>query len=150
VILFAMMAVVPLVSAESSQTLIIPDSGKYPLPSLQVNNSMVPVILNQELITENQAGVYRIPTGSIILMSDDGINRLFDADGKQFLAVYDTGAHHTHTVPNGAFIDTEGNITYILSGNLLVMTVIDATERGIAMPTSPPVVASFSPMPPNE
>ena len=149
-VLIAIMAIVPQVSADSSQTLIVPNSGKYPLPALQVNNSMEPVILNQELSTVNQTGVYLVPTGSIILQSDDGINRVFNANGTQFLAVYDTGAHHTHTVPNGAFIDSEGNITYILSGNLLVMTIIDATERGIATPTPPPVVASFSPMPPNE
>ena len=30
------------------------------------------------------------------------------------------------------------------------MTIIDATERGIAMPTPALLVASFSPMPPNE
>jgi PKD repeat protein len=149
-VLIAMMAIVPQVSADSSQTLIVPNSGKYPLPALQVNNSMEPVILNQELSTVNQTGVYLVPTGSIILQSDDGINRVFEADGTQFLAVYDTGVHRTHAVPNGAFVDSEGNITYIVSGNLLVMTIIDATERGLATPTPPPVVASFSPMPPNE
>ena len=128
------------VPADTIQTLIIPDSGKYSLPLLQVNSSMEPVILNQELSTVDQVGVYRIPTGSIILLSDDGVNRVFDANGTQFLAAYDTGAHHTHSVPDGAFIDSEGNITYVLSGNLLVLTIIDATERGIAMPTPQPWV----------
>lgn len=150
VFIFIMVLAVAQVSADNIQIVIIPNSGKYPLPPLQINNSMEPVILNQELSTANQTGVYLVPTGSIILQSDDGINRVFDANGTQFLAIYDTGAHHTHTVPNGAFVDSEGNITYILSGNLLVMTIIDATERGIATPTPQPLVASFSPMPPNE
>lgn len=149
-VLIAILAVVILVSGNSSQMLLVPNSGKYPLPPLQVNNSMEPVILNQELSTMDQTGVYRIPSGSIMLLSDDGINRVFDANGTQLLAVYDTGAHHTHGVPNGAFVDSEGNITYILSGNTLVMTIIDATERGIATPAPQPVVASFSPLPPNE
>ena len=149
-ILAAVLAITPAVSADNIQTIIVPSTGKYSLPPLQVNNSMDPQVLNQELGTEDQPGIYRIPTGSVILQSDDGINRVFDANGTQFLAVYDTGAHHTHSVPNGAFVDSEGNITYILSNNLLVMTLIDATERGIATPTPAPVVASFSPMPPNE
>ena len=150
VVLIAIMPLVTPVSADNSQTVIVPNSGKYPLPSLQVNSSMEPVVLNKELSTVDQTGIYRIPEGSIILQSDDGINRVFDANGIQFLAVYDTGAHHTHSVPNSAFVDSEGNITYILSNNLLVMTVIDATERGMAMPTQPPIIASFAPMPPNE
>ena len=141
---------IPQVSADNIQTIIVPNTGKYSLPPLQVNNSMNPRVLNMELGTEDQPGIYRIPTGSVILQSDDGINRVFDANGTQFLAVYDTGAHHTHSVPNGAFVDSEGNITYILSNNLLVITIIDATERGIATPTPAPMVASFSPMPPNE
>ncbi len=136
--------------ASGTHELVIPGSGKYPLPLLQVNDSMIPVILNQELSTVNGTGIHVIPAGSVILRSDDGINRVFDAGGTQFLAVYDTGAHHTHSVPNGAFVDSEGNITYILSNNLLVMTIIDATQSGIAIPTLPPMVASFSPMPPTE
>ena len=150
VVLIAIMPLVTPVSADNSQTVIVPNTGKYPLPSLQVNSSMEPEVLNTELSTVDQTGIYRIPEGSIILQSDDGINRVFDANGIQFLAVYDTGAHHTHSVPNSAFVDSEGNITYILSNNLLVMTVIDATERGMAMPTQPPIIASFAPMPPNE
>jgi len=136
--------------ASSTHELVISSSGKYPLPILSVNDSLEPVILNQELSTVNGTGIHVIPAGSIILMSDDGINRVFDANGTQFLAVYDTGAHHTHTVPDGAFVDSQGNITYILSANRLVMTVIDATQSGIAIPTLPPIVASFSPMPPTE
>ncbi|PKL70691.1 MAG: hypothetical protein CVV30_04900 [Methanomicrobiales archaeon HGW-Methanomicrobiales-1] len=143
-VLIATVALVAQVSAENGQKIIIPDSGKYSLPALQVNNSMEPVILNQEFGTGDQAGVYLLPAGSIILQSDDGINRVFNAEGTQLLAVYDTGAQHTHSVPNGAFIDSEGNITYIVSGNLLVMTIIDATERGLAIPTPALLVASFA------
>jgi PKD repeat protein len=149
-VLAAVLAITPAVSADNIQTIIVPNTGKYPLPPLQVNTSIEPVVLNQELSTVDQPGIYRIPPGSVIILSEDGINRVFDANGIQFLAVYDTGAHHTHSVPNGAFVDSEGNVTYILSNNLLVMTIIDATEKGIATPTPAPVVASFSPMPPNE
>ncbi len=150
IILVAGMTLIMPVSADNIQTVVVPDTMKYSLPPLQVNNSMEPVVLNQELSTEDQPGIYRIPTGSVILYSDDGVNRVFDAGGIQFLAVYDTGAHHTHSVPNGGFVDSEGNITYILSNNLLIMTIIDATGSGIATPTLPPIVASFAPMPPNE
>ena len=145
----ALLVITSPASAGMMHTLTVP-AGKYPLPSLQVNDSMEPVILNPELSTVNETGIYVIPAGSILLMSDDGIDRVFDANGTQFLAVYDTGAHHTHTVPNGAFVDNEGNITYILTGSQLVMTIIDATARGIAQPTVQPVTASFSPMPPNQ
>jgi len=148
--IIALTLIVSPVCATTTHTLTIPGTGKYPLPPLQVNDSMEPVILNMELGTEDQPGVHRIPAGSIILLSDDGINRVFDAGGMQILAAYDTGAHHTHSVPNGAFIDTEGNITYILSGSQLVMTVIDVTARGVAQPTEQPVIASFSPMPPDQ
>ncbi len=150
IVVVAGMTLIMPVSADNIQTVVVPDTGKYSLPPLQVNNSMEPVVLNQELSTEDHPGIYRIPTGSVILRSEDGINRVFDANGTQFLAVYDTGAHHTHSVPNGAFVYSEGNITFILSNNLLIMTIIDATERGIATPTQPPIVASFAPMPPNE
>ncbi|MFA6361911.1 PKD domain-containing protein [Methanoregula sp.] len=144
-VIIALLMIISPASADTIHALTVP-AGKYPLPPLQVNDSMEPVILNQELSTVNDTGIYVIPAGSIILMSDDGINRVFDANGTQFLAVYDTGAHHTHTVPNGAFVDSEGNITYILSGNQLVMTIIDATATGIAQPTPQTVTASFSPM----
>jgi len=147
-VIIALLTITSPACASMMHTLTVP-AGKYPLPLLQVNDSMEPVILNQELSTENDTGIYVIPVGSIILQSDNGINRIFDANGTQFLAVYDTGAHHTHTVPNGAFIDTEGNITYILADSRLVMTVIDATAQGIAQPTPQPVTASFSPMSPN-
>jgi len=146
-VLIAMLALVAQVLADNSQALIVPNSGKYSLPPLQVNSSMEPVILNQELSTVEQTGVYPIPLGSIILQSDDGVDRVFYPNGTQFLAVYDTGAQHNHNVPNGAFVDSEGNITFVLSGNLLVMTIIDATGSGIATPTPALLVASFSPMP---
>ena len=146
-VLTAAMALVIPVLADSSRTQVVPASGKYPIPALQVNDSMEPVILNQGLGTVDQSDVYLIPSGSVILMSDDGIDRVFSANGTQFLAVYDNGAQHTHVVPNGAFVDSEGNITYVLSGNLPVETIIDATSRGMAPPTPAPLVASFSPMP---
>jgi len=148
-VIIAILTISSPVCAGTMHTLTVP-AGKYPLPPLQVNDSMEPVILNQELSTVNDTGIYVIPVGSILLMSDDGINRVFDANGTQFLAVYDIGTNHIHTVPNGAFVDTEGNFTYVLAGSRLVMTIIDATAQGIAQPTPREATASFSTMSPNQ
>ena len=46
-VLIAMLALVASVSADNSQTITVPNSGKYPLPPLHVNSLMEPVILTR-------------------------------------------------------------------------------------------------------
>lgn len=112
-----------------------PEKGNYidrphlETPALAVNATMQPVMLEGELKivppgtrTKNN----EMPYGSIIDCATDGICRIFNESGIQFLAVYNSYEVHMMEVPNGAMIDSEsvGNVSIIrLNGNVILIKI---------------------------
>jgi hypothetical protein len=83
---------------------------------------------------------YNLPAGSIISHTQDGITRVFDRNGTQMLVVNDSenqiptpGGIQPSTkvleIPNGAFVQADGNITHIiLNGTCIATTISSGTS----------------------
>jgi len=100
------------------------------LPTLATNETMTPVLLAGEWAivppgTSTQDN--EVPYGSIIDCGPDGICRVYDKTGAQFLAVYNSNEEHTMGVPNGAMIDSAagGNVTIISLNGSVILTQIN-------------------------
>ena len=95
------------------------DWEKLDLPPLKINNSMQP---------ENPS--FAIPDscqttdGSIILFSTDGIVRIFDKNGVQTGACYDSRDFHSYGVPSGSIINIGGNVSTVTLGGERILTQI--------------------------
>jgi len=124
-----------IVAAIPSQT----GSGNYinwsalPLPPLAVNESMQPVMLEGEwkIVPPGTEGHNNeVPYGTIIDCAPDGICRVFDPSGIQFLAVYNANEARMVGVPNGAAIDHGGvgNVTRVSLGGTVILTKINEQE----------------------
>ena len=105
------------------------------LPTLATNETMAPVLLAGEWTivppgTSTQDN--EVPYGSIIDCAPDGICRVYDQAGVQFLAVYNSNEEHMMGVPNGAMIDSAagGNVTIISLDGKVILTKIDEYPRG--------------------
>lgn len=157
-LLLAGMAIVPMVSAANSETHSSTnpqaptiDVSKIILPQLQfeksqnmvaVNQGLNPdkntefsVFFNTEFKSQNQE-ISKIPYGSIIYHSRDGITRVFDSSGKQLCAADDAkaakvftpqgpqAATFVHEVPGGSFINTQGDRKYTIYENTVILTEI--------------------------
>ncbi|WP_157200248.1 hypothetical protein [Methanogenium cariaci] len=81
---------------------------------------MKPVLLTHEIMlvaADEQTKDYEIPPyGSVMLFSVDGIVRVFDEEGTQTAAFYDSNALRITQVPNGAMVSTEEYVTTITRG----------------------------------
>jgi hypothetical protein len=102
----------------------------FALPPLRVNASITPVMLagGWKIVPQGtQTQNNEVPYGSIIDCAPDGICRVFDGLGVQFLAVYNSNEEHQMEVPNGAAVDsgTDRNVTFIRLGENVVLTEID-------------------------
>ncbi|MDD5142197.1 hypothetical protein [Methanoregula sp.] len=109
------------------------DWSRLALPPLAVNETMQPVMLEGEWkIVPPGTGKTNnhVPYGSIIDCAPDGICRVFDQSGVQFLAVYNSNEAHMMEVPNGAAGDdgTIGNVTRISLNGEIILTKIN--EQG--------------------
>ena len=73
-----------------------------------------------------------VPYGSIIDCGPDGMCRVFDQAGVQFLAVYDSNEAHMMEVPNGAMIDSGsvGNVSVISLNGSVILTKINEVSDG--------------------
>jgi hypothetical protein len=105
------------------------------LPTLVVNATLSPVMLDggwRIVPPGTQVTNYEVPYGSIIDCAPDGICRIYNPSGIQFLAVYNSNEAHSMEVPNGAMIDTEsvGNVTLIKLGDEVILTKIDEYDQG--------------------
>jgi hypothetical protein len=106
------------------------------LPALQVNESLQPVLLAGEIKIVppgNSTKNNEVPYGSIIDCGADGICRMFDPSGVQFLAAYDSNEMHMMEVPNGAMVDSSaagGNVTIISLNGTVVLTKINECANG--------------------
>jgi hypothetical protein len=97
------------------------DWEKLDLPPLKVNNSMQP---ENPSFANSDSDPCQIPNGSIILFSTDGIVRIFDKNGSQTGACYDSRDFHSHGVPSGTMIDIRGNVTTVFYGGERILTEI--------------------------
>ncbi|MGB7787232.1 hypothetical protein [Methanoregula sp.] len=107
------------------------DTVSPALPVLRVNASIVPF---------NQAGEWSIvepgtgtqptdlPYGSIIWCAKDAVCRVFDANGTEFLAVFNTNAEHMMEVLNGGMVGGTANRTVISLGDKVILTKIDEMQ----------------------
>ena len=101
------------------------------LPQLTGNTSMEPMLLTHQAMlvpTDEQIRAYEIPYGAIMLFSVDGIVRVFDEEGTQIAALYDSNELHITQVPNGAMVNTEGNVTTIRLGGEQILTKIQEAD----------------------
>lgn len=109
------------------------DWSRLVLPPLAVNDTMQPVMLEGEwkiVPPGTKKTNNEVPYGSIIDCAPDGICRVFDQSGVQFLAVYNSNEAHMMEVPNGAEGDdgTIGNVTRIILNGEVILTKIN--EQG--------------------
>ncbi len=97
------------------------------LPELIVNHSMEPVLLTHEVIlvaADEQTKDYEIPYGSVMLFSVDGIVRVFDEEGQQTAAFYDSNALRMTEVPNNAMVRHGEHIITVDLGEERILTKI--------------------------
>jgi hypothetical protein len=162
--LLAAMVMVPMVSAtENVNYTLTSDLSRIPFPQLHFNASQKYTVVNSELdpdpntqvshimqaqISSQNAVMSKIPYGSIIYHSNDGITTVFDANGNQLFAADDAHAPKistpaglmpaTHVVglPSGSEIIACGNVTYISYQNVLLAKEIDKTSSGPVKPSS--------------
>lgn len=97
------------------------DWEKLDLPTLKVNNSMQP---ENPSFANSDSDPCQTTNGSIILFSTDGIVRIFDKNGAQTGACYDSRDFHSHGVPSGTMIDIRGNVTTVFYGGERILTEI--------------------------
>lgn len=107
--------------------------SRLDLPPLLVNEEMKPEMLDGALRLVppgTRACNNEIPYGSIIDCAPDGLCRVFDQTGVQFLAVYYSNEARMMEVPDGAMIDTErvGNVTFVeLDGDVILVRIDENT-----------------------
>ena len=117
-----------------------PETGNYinwsalSLPVLVVNKTMAPEMLEGEwkiVPPDTRKKNNELPYGSIIDCGTDGICRIFDPAGVQFLAVHDSKQAHMMGVPNGASIDhsSVGNVTFVtLNGEVILTQIMERAQ----------------------
>jgi hypothetical protein len=111
------------------------DWQRLGLPPLVVNDGLLPVMLPGEwkiVQPGNQTTINELPYGSIIDCTPDGICRVFNTSGSQFLAVYNSNEAHMIEVPNGAMIGEGpvGNVTEIKLDDRIILTEINENPTG--------------------
>ena len=89
------------------------------LPPLKINNSMQPE--NPSFANTDSCQTI---DGSIILFSTDGIVRIFDKNGAQTGACYDSRDFHSFGVPSGSIINIGGNVSTVTLGGERILTQI--------------------------
>ncbi|WAI00158.1 hypothetical protein [Methanogenium organophilum] len=97
------------------------------LPPLTVNQSMEPVLLTHAVMVvpaDERTQRYEIPYGAVMLLSTDGVFRIFDSDGIQIDAFYDSHAMHITELPNDARVRHGEHITTVDIGNERILTRI--------------------------
>ena len=151
--LLAAMVIVPMVSASGSVNYSsVSEVSKLPMPQLHFNSSQKYVNVTTELdpeshtqssqitsilATSSNPSVAKIPYGSIIYHSKNGVTTVFDANGNQLFAAQDAksaqlptpagsmSATRVHGVPSGSIATASGNVTYVSNKNVLLFEEID-------------------------
>lgn len=119
-----------------------PETGNYinwsalTLPALVGNKTMEPEMLEEEwkiVPVGTKKKNNEVPYGTIIDCAPDGICRVFNQSGIQFLAVHNSNQAHMMGVPNGAAIDSGsiGNVTHItLNGETILIKIDEYSKEG--------------------
>lgn len=97
------------------------------LPPLHVNGSLEPILISGSvsLVPPNlKTQSNQISYGAIMLFSNDGIDRIFDENGTQVAAWYDSNELHLWQIPDGSSVQESGNITYLYLGEKRILTKI--------------------------
>ncbi len=111
-----------------------------PNPNLIVNTSQVPIPISNEfkLVNNESNDKNKIPFGSIVQFSKNGITRVFNSDGKQILVVDDYESNKVFTphgespstyvfeVPSESYVLDEGSIIFVAYHNQRILTIIPA------------------------
>ncbi|MFA5002698.1 MAG: hypothetical protein WC502_06975 [Methanolinea sp.] len=111
------------------------DWNQLVLPSLEMDEGVMPEMLEggfQLLPPGRMDHNNEIPYGSIIDCGVDGVCRVFNKSGIQFLSVYYSNEARMVEVPNGAFIDSErvGNVTFVeLDGDIILVKIDEYSEK---------------------
>jgi len=158
-LLLATLAIVPMVSATESVKDVVAvnsnagrDEISVQLPQLQYNINQNTVMVgndlspdenvqNDQIIQTSRAAqnptISKIPYGSIIQHSKNGMTSVFDSTGKQLLITNDANAKKIaapggykaaskiHQVPNGSIIRTNGEITTVDYEGRRILTVLN-------------------------
>ncbi len=167
--LLAAMVMVPMVNASGGINYsLASDVSTLSVPQLHFNTSQKHVTVNTELdpdlntqvsdvthliATSQNPSISKIPYGSIIYHSKNGITTVFDANGNQLFAAEDanstniptpdglTPATHVHGVPSGSVVTFSGNIAYVSYQNVLLFREIDlSTPTGLTASSVTPQV----------
>lgn len=97
------------------------------LPPLTVNQSMEPVLLTNKVVlvpADERTQRHEIPYGAVMVLSVDGIYRVFDERGAQIEAFYDSHALHMTEVPNDAMVRHGEHIITVDLGEERILTRI--------------------------
>ena len=136
------------------------DASKIQIPKLQIDDTQPNVIVNHQFEVNESTTVSpvtgqlqqssdqtftKIPVGAIIYHYQSGITRVFDKQGTQILSANDKESPLEFTpggdekpatficsVSNGAFINYQGNITYVndKSGKLILTIIDESLDHG--------------------
>lgn len=97
------------------------------LPPLYVNGSMEPVLIAGGVTLvppDSKTQSNQISYGAIMLFSADGIDRIFNENGSQIAAIYDSNELHLWQIPGGARVNESGNITTLYLDKEKILTKI--------------------------
>ena len=97
------------------------------LPPLTVNTSMKPILLTNKVVlvpADERTQRHEIPYGATIVLSTDGVFRVFDNEGTQIEAFYDSHALHITEVPNDAMVRHEEHVITVDLGEERILTRI--------------------------
>jgi len=162
-LLFAVVVIIPIVCAQKEANveateefnIEVIDVHDIKLPQLEFDSTQEKVIVNDELnpveptqpslVSQDMGAsrsqtVSKIPYGSIIYHSKEGVTTVFDEKGKQLFAAEDaksvkvttprseTPATFVHEIPSGSIIkEQEGKIFVIYNGKLILTLINDST-----------------------
>lgn len=113
-------------------------AGVCTLPPLVFDDHM-PVTAVQHGFGFNETQSYLLPAGAVIYHGTDGMTRVFDANGTQILLANDSAdmmptpggllpATKVLQVPDGALVQADGNMTYIIQNGTCIGTTINAGD----------------------
>jgi len=136
----------PLVSAEDDK---VSPMDEPQLSLLKPDDSQEKVVIQKGFSLTDTDGQTKIPEGAIIHHGDDGITRVYSADGGQVSVSKDSDspdiptpygylpAVNVNQVPEGSFIDVKGNgITNVYSQGKRVLTVVSQETKKVPVPST--------------
>jgi len=115
------------------------------IPSLVFNSSQETTNVSRGFSFSGDNMSYTLPYGSIIYHGPDGLTRVFDPDGTQVLIANDSDnlsptpggllpSTKVMQVPNGAFVQDDGNMTHIILNGTCIGTIINADSSSVSLP----------------